>query len=290
MERKENYSFQVDSEIVKNIFQKQENYLIEYSEESPKEYCIIYFSSNDIYYPNSEHAFQEQLINKNPYEWYKTRINFGYKHIFLRDIQKQWYIGGVNSTLNTPEKLLSFLKKETEGYKIITIGSSAGGFASVIYGQLLVADRIFTFNGNFELSSKLKISNERICPLLFRNQENEEIRKWFDTRNIISNPSTIFYFHSTKSTTDIPQYAHVKDLSINCIQFKTSNHGVPFLKTNLSLVINSKASALLQLTGKVLNPLVFSLRNVGLIQTILALKSIFLFGMKKVMIKLRIMR
>lgn len=290
MERNKNYSFQVDSEIVKNVFINQDNYLIEYTTGAPKEYCIIYFSSNDLYYPNTEHAFQEQLINKNPYEWYKTRIKFGHKHIFIRDIRKQWYIGGINNRLDCTEKLSSFLKSETIGYKIITIGSSAGGYGALIHGQLLGAEKILSFNGNFELNSKLRISNEAVCPLLFRNQNNHEIAKWFDSRNFISNPSTIFYFHSIRSTTDIPQYDHVKDLPINCIQFKTSNHGVPFLKTNLSLVINSETSALLQLTGKVINPLVFSLRNVGLIQTILALKSIAVFGMKKILIKLHVIR
>lgn len=137
MEIKDNYSFQVDSEIVKEAYQNQDNYLIEYSEEVPKDYCIIYFSSNDIYYPNTGIAFQEQLLSKNRFEWYKTRVNIGYKHIFIRDIQKQWYLGGINSQIDTPEKLFDFLKDETAGYRVIALGSSAGGFAAIIYGQLL---------------------------------------------------------------------------------------------------------------------------------------------------------
>ena len=171
MEIKENYSFQVDSETVKKVYQDQDNYLIEYSEEVPKKYCIIYFSSNDIYYPNTENAFIEQLLGKNRFEWYKTRINYGHKHIFIRDIQKQWYLGGINSRIDTPEKLIAFLKNETKGYLVIAIGSSAGGFASIIYGQLLNAERIYSFNGQFEIRSILNSSTETIDPLIFRNKE-----------------------------------------------------------------------------------------------------------------------
>jgi hypothetical protein len=127
MEILANYSFQVDSEMVKNTYKNDPNYLIEYSPTINKKYCIIYFSSHNIYYPNSEIAFEKQLLGKNRYEWYKTRVQNGYKHLFIRDIQKQWYLGGINSFINTPQKLLSFLKEETIGFQVIVLGSSAGG-------------------------------------------------------------------------------------------------------------------------------------------------------------------
>jgi predicted rRNA methylase YqxC with S4 and FtsJ domains len=31
-------------------------------------------------------------------------------------------------------KLFSFLQAETKGYQVVTLGSSAGGFAAVLYG------------------------------------------------------------------------------------------------------------------------------------------------------------
>ncbi len=284
MEIKENYSFQVDSETVKKVYQDQDNYLIEYSEEVPKKYCIIYFSSNDIYYPNTENAFIEQLLGKNRFEWYKTRINYGHKHIFIRDIQKQWYLGGINSRIDTPEKLIAFLKNETKGYLVIAIGSSAGGFASIIYGQLLNAERIYSFNGQFEIRSILNSSTETIDPLIFRNKENEKLKNWYDSRNFISNPSIIYYFQSARSTWDIEQFEYVKDIPINHIKFHTSNHGIPFLKTNLPFVINQSQSALFQMTEKILYPISFSFKSIGIYQTILSLATIFKFGLNKIYI------
>lgn len=284
MEIENEYSFQVDSEIVKSIYQNQENYKIEYSIGMPKEYCIIYFSSNNIYFPNIGEVIHKEIIVKNRFEWYKTRVHYGYKHIFIRDIQKQWYLGGINSRINSPQKLLSFLKEETKGFRIIMIGSSAGGFASVLYGQLLNAEKIYTFNGQFEISSLLKTSCEAMDPLIFRNQNNRELRDWYDTRNFISNPSSIYYFQSINSKWDITQYDHIKDLKINQISFRTSNHGVPFLSANLPDVINLSTLSLNQLTEKINNPLIFSIRTIGIIRTIIALTVIVKFGLKKIYI------
>lgn len=284
MEIKENYSFQVDSELVKEAFQNNDNYLIEYSPDVTKKFCILYFSSNDLYYPNTDIAFQEQLLKKNRFEWYKTRIHSGYKHIFIRDIQKQWYLGGINSRLNSPHKLLSFLRDETFGFQVITLGSSAGGFASVIFGQLLNAERIYSFNGQFEVLSLLDSTSEEINPLLFRNKDNPELKKWYDTRNFISNPSTIYYFQSVKSKWDSSQYSLIKDIPIHRISFNTSNHGVPFLSANLPYVINYSTSTLIQMTKKINSPLIFSVRTIGVTRTILALSVIIKFGFKKLYI------
>lgn len=278
------YSFQVDSEIVKSIYQNQENYKIEYSADNPKEYCIVYFSSNNIYFPNIDQVLHKEIIIKNRFEWYKTRIHYGYKHIFIRDIQKQWYLGGINSNINTPQKLLSFLKEETKGFRIIMIGSSAGGFASVLFGQLLNAEKIYSFNGQFEISSLLDTSCEALDPLIFRNKDNVNLRNWYDTRNFISNPSSIYYFQSINSKWDIKQYDHIRDLKINQIPFKTSNHGVPFLSANLPDVINFSTLRLDQLTKKINNPLIFSIRTIGIIRTVVALTVIVKFGLKKIYI------
>lgn len=37
------YVFQTDSEIVKLVYEKQDNYLIEFNEEGDKKLCAIYF-------------------------------------------------------------------------------------------------------------------------------------------------------------------------------------------------------------------------------------------------------
>lgn len=278
--------FQIDSEIVNEFYNNHANYIIEYNEGVPKEYCIVYFSSNDLYFPNSEIAFSETIVKKNKFEWYKSRIGFGYKHIFFRDIKKQWYLTGVNATINNPQALLHFLQEETRGYKVILLGSSAGGFISVILGQLLNAERIYSFNGQFEIFSLLDKPNpETVNPLIFRNKDNPEISLYFKAINFITNPQSIFYFHSNKSYWDIQQNAEIRGLPVNRISFITSNHGIPFLKSNLPVVLNFSMKELKALSGKTIHPFFFSLKTVGFLKTMEGLSSIVKFGLNKIYIR-----
>lgn len=162
------YVFQVDSDIVQQVYNEQDNFLIEYDNQGDKNWCAIYFCSNDIYYPNTEEIFRKRIVEKNFFEWYHLRIKKAYKHIFVRDIFKQWYLMGINAKINTPKKLTEFLQKETEKYNIVTIGSSAGGYAAILYGSLLNAKYVLAFNPQFEIKSLIKTTTEEVNPVLFR--------------------------------------------------------------------------------------------------------------------------
>lgn len=282
MEINHPHVFQCDSNIVKNTYENNDNYLIEEKETSKKK-CCIYFSSNDIYYPNNEEIFKNQLLKKNKYEWYNTRVDFTQKHIFIRDIQKQWYLNGINTELNSIEKVLSFLKKETAGYEeIITIGSSAGGFAAVLFGELLNANKILSFNGQFFLNDLLLTSNENINPIVFREKNNAQINQYYSLRNFITKPERIFYFHSKNSIWDINQKEHICDLGINIISFKTSHHGVPFLKSNLPFVINTNEAKLKKMSQKEHYPLFFSIKTEGFFSTVISfIQQVYKFYKKR---------
>lgn len=163
------YSFKTDSDIVQKAYKEYPNYLIETNKPvENNKICAIYFTSNDLYYPDNEETFKARVIEKNSFEWYGNRIQKACKHIFVRDVFKQWYLTGVNHTINSPERLLDFFQKETAGYQVITVGSSAGGYAATLYGSLLHATQIMAFNPQFELHSLLSRSTERANPLVHR--------------------------------------------------------------------------------------------------------------------------
>jgi len=273
------YVFQTDSEEVNIVYKNNKNYIIETESNINKNisYCVIYFSSNDIYYPNAKEAFMKQVVNKNRFEWYKTRVKKASKHIFLRDIKKQWYLTGINSEINTIEKIFEFLKKETEGYNIITVGSSAGGYAAVLFGQLLKADISYSFNGQFMLSDLLQTSSESIDPILFREQYNNSINKYFSLRPYISTPESVYYFYSNRSKWDIIQKDHILDLGINIISFKTGHHGVPFLKSSLTSLLLLSKEELRMFSKKKQYPLIFSIKMEGLFN---AIRSAFIIIVK----------
>lgn len=285
MEVNEPFVFQADSNVVKHHYHSQDNYTIAYHAAAPKEYCVVYFSSNDLYYPNTENSFKESIVQKNRYEWYRNRINYGHKHIFIRDIMKQWYLQGINSRINSPDKLADFIRKEAEGYKLILLGSSAGGFISVILGQMLQAERIYSFNGQFEILSLLKKKNSRLTdPILYRNKNNSSLLQFYNAASFITHPESVFYFHSNRSNWDLEQLEHIGNVKINIFSFKTSNHGIPFLKSNLPVVLNFGHEELLDLKGRTFHPLLFSLKLVGFWDTAKGLSSIVRFAMNKIYI------
>lgn len=262
--------FQTDTPLPQRVYCENKNYLIEIDEScSNQDYCAIYFCSNDIYYPNTEEIFRKRIIEKNSYEWYGTRIKKAYKHIFVRDIFKQWYLTGINISINSPERLLEFLQKETQGKKVITVGSSAGAYAAILYGTQLNAVRIMAFNAQFELETSLMRMKESLYPLVYRLQ-NTDRRKYYDLKKIIDldNPN-IYYFTSIHSEWDVMEMKHVSDCrKLHILRFKTSHHGIPFLKVALERVLNLSDKELNVFEEKFNNPVVFTIRMVGVIQTI----------------------
>jgi len=264
------------------------NYSIEYNgtyDTNQNQTCAIYFSSNNIYFPNNEAAFRARITEKNYFEWYKTRVNSASKHIFLRDIFKQWYLEGINAEICTPELLLEFLKKETKDYEVITIGSSAGGYAAILYGILLNAKQVLSFNGQIEVKSLTTSTTKYENPLLFKYLGSEK-EKYFDLRAVIkSNTLTkVFSFYSKKSKWDYEQSVLVRDVggnSINLIPFITAHHGIPFLKCAIPCVLNMRDSDLSSLISKTHHPLLFTIQQVGVIETVREIFKIATSRLKK---------
>jgi hypothetical protein len=267
------FVFQTDSHLVKSSL-NEPNYLIEYSKDNlDKKYCIVYFSSHNIYYPNTEHNFKKNILVNNKFEWFGLRIKKGYKHIFIRDIQKQWYLKGINNQINSIEKIKIFLENEIKGYKTIMIGSSAGGYAAVLFGSLLNSEYIYSFNGQFKVDDLLESSSELIDPIIFREKDNLLINKYFSIKKFINNPNKIFYFHSNKSNWDLRNKNHISDTAINIIEFRTSVHGIPFVKSALGYVINANLKKLISWNMKTFNPIFFSIKYGGLIETVKVLSK-----------------
>lgn len=261
------FVFQTDSELARIAYQTKDNYLIEYDEAQSKEYCAVYFSSNDIYYPNTEKALCNSIFELNKFEWFNLRVPYASKHIFIRDIHKQWYLTGINSIIDSPDKLLHFLRDETAGYEITSLGSSAGGFAAVLYGSLLNARLILSFNGQFQIKSLLNTSQESVNPIIFRFNRSNKYLKYFDIKPFVKESRNIFYFFSNASLVDCEQYRHIQDMDVNVVQFSTSHHGIPFLKCNLPVILKMTNIELALLSGKVFAPFLFSLKMVGVVNT-----------------------
>lgn len=258
-------------QIVQDWWMNEPNYLIEYDESvQDKSYCAIYFCSNDIWFPHTEEIFRKRIVELNFYEWYKSRIKKAYKHIFLRDVFKQWYLTGINGKICSQEWLFEWLKLESEGYKVMTIGSSAGGYASALFGSRLNAEKTICFNAQFTLINEMANCNKSSKPLIYSmlkmGSYNADVMKYFNES------SPIFYVLSNKSKIDLDQKKYVNGFSnVHVIEFNSRKHGIPFLKIAISDFVNQDIESLRKLTKKINSPLIYTISTVGLYKTVIGL-------------------
>lgn len=247
------------------------NFRIDFNPVNSIEYCVIYFSSNNIYFPNDSNTFKNNILLKDRFEWTNQKIRYAHKHIFIRDIKKQWYLTGINAQINSPVRLFSFLERETKNYKIITVGSSAGGYGAILYGSMLKAFRIFAFSPQFELNSLLLTSNELVDPIIFKNKFNLNLNIYYDLNPFILNAKSIYYFCPIKSEWDYQQLTHASKMNgINIIRFKISHHGIPFLKDCLKYLFEMDEKKLYEFTRKEYSPFLFSLEILGVLRFLIS--------------------
>ena len=103
---KSDVTFPITSPLVRECYAQEDNFLVEFtpvavSSEDILPVCAIYFSSHGLYYPNTEEAFRQNILKNNRFEWQRNKVPYASKHIFLRDLHKQWYLTGVNAELDT---------------------------------------------------------------------------------------------------------------------------------------------------------------------------------------------
>jgi len=242
--------FNVDNPKIQTQYRERNNYKVEYDPNGNQDLCVIYFTSHALYFPNDEDVFIERVVQKDVYEWYNTRhLNAG-KHIFVRDVFKQWYLKGINGSINSPDLLLRFLKHQTEGMKIVTVGASAGGYAAILMGCMLGAEKVIAFNAQINLNKELQSSKECENALLHRLKDTEA-RKYYDLNDFMLSETDIFYIHSSMSEWDKIQCDLIRRSSnIHIIPIKSSLHGVPVPKAILKEFISSKNDALLNFVGR----------------------------------------
>lgn len=216
--------------------------------------CIVLFSSNGLYFPNTDYELQK-IINKDKYEWENIAPCREFSRvILLRDVYKQWYINGINENYNSIEKLASLLEGLTSGYETVFVGSSAGGYAAALLGTLVGADFSICFAAQFNLNElkKDKVKNK----LLYEMPDYP----YFDITKFAKNT---FYFLPEKSNQDFEQYKQVKgNKDIKVIRFNSNIHGIPFKPYAIKKVLLLPKSKLAMLADRSFLPTAFSLRFV----------------------------
>lgn len=227
------YDFVYFQSVIK-IRKKNLNYRIVDNPEADNKNCLIFFSGNGIYFPNTEEVFDEVIVKNNRYEWENiaksSLINKNCARIiFVRDVFKQWYVEGISDENNSVQKVFELLKRLSYGYSIETCGNSAGGYAAVLFGCLLKAKRIFTVSGQFFLPEP-DVSRG----LLLNHKNDSEYNRWYNLKDLIEHyAGKIVYIFPTKCQQDKNQYNFIKDVANICyVPVDSASHGMGLMNLN----------------------------------------------------------
>jgi pimeloyl-ACP methyl ester carboxylesterase len=83
-----------------------------------------------------------------PFEFFGLTGEMPIKRLFVRDLKQAWYHRGVRRHGSTIPKVAEHLEQLIASHRIdrlVVVGTSAGGYAALIFGSLLGADRVLCF-------------------------------------------------------------------------------------------------------------------------------------------------
>lgn len=254
----------------------QDNYkVVDYSNGIKR--CFIFFSSSGIYYPNTKEEFEEKIIRRDRYEWENLAAGEALskasdKQIFVRDIFKQWYIRGINKTINTIDKLIELLRDLTRGYEVITVGISAGGYMAAIVAARLDARSCYDFSGQTSLWEKVDPN-----PLLRSKAVDDSDTKYFAVADLVKQSNCHFYyFYASGCDEDRNSWEALEDCpNTYGFGFPYKKHAATMFIWNMPYVIIKSREEMDKLAecykGRKVNPLWFSFRTMPLSKAVCGL-------------------
>ncbi len=131
-----------------HFYQHKENYkIIDNPNAAEPDLCAVFFSSVGLY---SEKNFAARL-DADYYEFHRNPVRRAGRNIYVRDVLLSFYLDGINARVNSADKLFALLKELTQGYRVITIGVSAGGYMAMLAGSVLGAEYAVSESGTVNL-------------------------------------------------------------------------------------------------------------------------------------------
>lgn len=148
-----------------NKFDKNNLYTVWKKFNNDDEDLFILFSNDNNW--NSLNEFYDLFVDKNV--------------LFLRDTNCHWYINGIPGCSSNIIETIDFLKekiKEFECTNITTVGYREGGYAAILYGHYIKANKIIVFDPVTYLDNKTRNSKNDT------RWDNDEYLKEFNKSNI----------------------------------------------------------------------------------------------------------
>ncbi len=121
-----------------------------------------------------------------PAEFLKTFMVKNMNTVFVKDFKQCWYQQGLLALSNNTRSSVELIKKQipSRQEKVYTIGTSAGGFAAILFGVLLDVDKVIVFGPQTivtkQVFQRFKGVDSRIADINFAD-ELLDLKKLLET-------------------------------------------------------------------------------------------------------------
>ncbi len=162
-------------------------------------------------------------------EFFGTLSDLPLHKVFIKDFKQNWYqsglLGCTDSRFQTVELMSKTLKRFKRPWTFV--GASAGGFASIYFGQKLNADKIVSIGPQTLVNRKVFLRFAGVPPWIRDfdvNDPENDLLNCFEDQQECTSPVEIFY--SAKEKVDTAQAArleHIKGVRLFPVDTKTHN-------------------------------------------------------------------
>lgn len=169
-----------------------------------------------------------------PFEFYKYSKIMDCSKIFLRDLKQSWYhLGLKDKSKNIVETkhIIENLIRENTPEHLTFVGNSMGGFAAILFANLIGQGRVVAFAPQTFISPSMrwKARDARWKIAIYKTYfKTIGVPKFFDLREVLSSSQvpTDIYFSATDSldTKHAKHLEHFKNVRIH--EISEGGHGV----------------------------------------------------------------
>jgi len=174
------------------------------------------------------------IIGVPVFEFFKLTSRYSIKKVFLRDYDQVWYQNGIVGVGNDIDTITNYLKahiKEQNVDKVVTVGNSAGGFASLLFGWLLEVDCALAFSPQTFISlyqCVLNLDYRWNFNLAKMYTSTSYKRKYLDLRKLFQTSPSRTYFHIHYCDNDFLDTRHANHMkgipNVNLYSYPEGRH------------------------------------------------------------------
>jgi hypothetical protein len=151
----------------------------------------------------------------------------GIDKLFVRDLSRSWYFKGMSGLSSDIDSTAEFLETLTGRYsRTVFVGSSAGGMAAILFGEILNADKVLAFAPQTVLSApkKQELKDYRWHQFLSTFTTEVKEPRYLDLKNLNPFDAKIDIYFSSGDKHDILHANRVQGSRVNHFEYESDDH------------------------------------------------------------------